>query len=78
MNEFRITPEKGLEFGLYTLGDHLPNPHTNERVSAKQRLEEIIEMSKLAEQDQHHLLRFDQTLYLTQQIPSCLHFLLQM
>ncbi|KMK75764.1 LLM class flavin-dependent oxidoreductase [Alkalihalobacillus pseudalcaliphilus] len=50
MNEFRITPENGLEFGLYTLGDHLPNPHTNERVSAKQRLEEIIEMSKLAEQ----------------------------
>ncbi|WP_058301115.1 LLM class flavin-dependent oxidoreductase [Gorillibacterium timonense] len=39
-----------LEFGLYTLGDHLPNPATGERIPAQQRLKEIIDMAKLAEQ----------------------------
>lgn len=43
-------PAKGLEFGMYTLGDHLPNPHTGERISAGQRLKEIKEMAILAEQ----------------------------
>lgn len=50
MERFRIDPEKGLEFGLYTLGDHLPNPQTGERISAQQRIKEIIETAKLAEQ----------------------------
>ncbi|UOQ84036.1 LLM class flavin-dependent oxidoreductase [Gracilibacillus salinarum] len=49
MEQYRINPQKGLEFGLYTLGDHLPNPATGERISAAQRLEEIIELAKLAE-----------------------------
>ncbi|MFC4404964.1 LLM class flavin-dependent oxidoreductase [Gracilibacillus xinjiangensis] len=49
MEQFRVNPNKGLEFGLYTLGDHLPNPATGERISAKQRLDEIIELAKLAE-----------------------------
>jgi len=50
MEEYRIDPSKGLEFGLYTLGDHLPDPHTGERISAKQRIHELIELAKLAEQ----------------------------
>ncbi|MFD1178425.1 LLM class flavin-dependent oxidoreductase [Paenibacillus puldeungensis] len=50
MQEYRIDQSKGLEFGLYTLGDHLPNPYTGERISAKQRIHEIIELAKLAEQ----------------------------
>ncbi|WP_419960283.1 LLM class flavin-dependent oxidoreductase [Psychrobacillus sp. BM2] len=50
MEKYRIDQSKGLEFGLYTLGDHMPNPHTGERISAAQRLHEIIEMAKLAEQ----------------------------
>ncbi|SES20687.1 Flavin-dependent oxidoreductase, luciferase family (includes alkanesulfonate monooxygenase SsuD and methylene tetrahydromethanopterin reductase) [Gracilibacillus ureilyticus] len=50
MKQFRINPENGLEFGLYTLGDHLPNPATGERISAKQRLDEIIELAKLADE----------------------------
>lgn len=49
MEKYRIDPRKGLEFGLYTLGDHLPNPATGERISAAQRIEEIIELAKLAE-----------------------------
>jgi alkanesulfonate monooxygenase SsuD/methylene tetrahydromethanopterin reductase-like flavin-dependent oxidoreductase (luciferase family) len=50
MKKYGIDPEKGLEFGLYTLGDHLLNPHTGERISAKQRIDEIIEIAQLAEQ----------------------------
>ncbi|RLL43644.1 LLM class flavin-dependent oxidoreductase [Oceanobacillus piezotolerans] len=50
MQKYRINPKKGLEFGLYTLGDHLPNPLTGERIPAKQRIQEIIELAQLAEQ----------------------------
>jgi alkanesulfonate monooxygenase SsuD/methylene tetrahydromethanopterin reductase-like flavin-dependent oxidoreductase (luciferase family) len=49
MEKYRIDPSKGLEFGLYTLGDHLPHPETGERIPASQRLDEIIELAKLAE-----------------------------
>lgn len=50
MENYRIDESKGMEFGIYTLGDHLANPHTGERISAKQRVQEIIEAAKLAEQ----------------------------
>lgn len=50
MQEYGIDPSKGLEFGLYTLGDHLADPHTGKRISAEQRLHEIIELAQLAEQ----------------------------
>ena len=42
--------ENGIEFGLYSLGDHLPNPHTGELLSASEKLEEMIELAKLAEE----------------------------
>ncbi|WP_341201991.1 LLM class flavin-dependent oxidoreductase [Planomicrobium okeanokoites] len=50
MEKYRINQKKGLEFGLYTLGDHIPDPHTKERIPAGQRLHEIIELAKLADQ----------------------------
>lgn len=50
MEKYKIDPSKGLEFGIYTLGDHLPNPITGERISAEQRIHEIIEYAKLADQ----------------------------
>ena len=50
MEKYRIDQSKGLEFGLYTLGDHMPSPHTGERISTAQRIHEIIELAKLAEQ----------------------------
>lgn len=50
MEKYRIDPKKGLEFGLYTLGDHLATPYTGKRISAQQRIKEIIELAKLAEQ----------------------------
>lgn len=46
----KFDKKKGMEFGLYSLGDHLINPHTNKQISAKQRIDEIIETAKLAEQ----------------------------
>src|SRR5690625_857386 len=39
-----------MEFGLYSLGDHIMNPLDGKRLSAKERINQLIEMSKLAEQ----------------------------
>lgn len=50
MDKYGINQRDGLEFGLYTLGDHLPNPITGERISAEDRIHEIIEYAKLADQ----------------------------
>ncbi|MFZ3577771.1 LLM class flavin-dependent oxidoreductase [Virgibacillus sp. DJP39] len=50
MEKYRIDQSKGMEFGIYTLGDHLPDPLTGERISAGQRIHEIIEYAKLADQ----------------------------
>lgn len=50
MEKYRIDKQKGLELGIYTLGDHLPDPNTGKRISAQQRVKEIVELSKLAEQ----------------------------
>ncbi|WP_339228054.1 LLM class flavin-dependent oxidoreductase [Oceanobacillus sp. FSL K6-2867] len=50
MENYRIDPSKGLEFGLYTLGDHISDPHTGKRITAEQRIHEIIELARLAEQ----------------------------
>ncbi|MFD0675566.1 MULTISPECIES: LLM class flavin-dependent oxidoreductase [unclassified Paenibacillus] len=50
MEKYRIHPEKGIEFGLYSIGDHLPNPHTGTMISAEQRIQELIEASKLADE----------------------------
>lgn len=50
MEKYRIDQSKGLEFGLYTLGDHIPDPLTGESISAEQRIHEIIDLAKLAEQ----------------------------
>ncbi|BCC51612.1 LLM class flavin-dependent oxidoreductase [Bacillus cereus] len=41
---------KELEFGLYSIGDHIPNPLTGSRISAEQRIHELIEASKLADE----------------------------
>lgn len=50
MEKYRIDRSKGLEFGIYSLGDHLPHPTTGERITTHQRLQEIIEYAKLADQ----------------------------
>ncbi|MBP1969109.1 alkanesulfonate monooxygenase SsuD/methylene tetrahydromethanopterin reductase-like flavin-dependent oxidoreductase (luciferase family) [Virgibacillus natechei] len=50
MEKYRLDPSKGMEFGLYTLGDHLPDPGTAERISPQQRIRELIELAQHAEQ----------------------------
>ncbi|URN96339.1 MAG: LLM class flavin-dependent oxidoreductase [Candidatus Pristimantibacillus lignocellulolyticus] len=49
MEKYRIEPKSGMEFGLYTLGDHMTHSMINQPISAQQRLHEIIDASKLAE-----------------------------
>ncbi|GGG26873.1 LLM class flavin-dependent oxidoreductase [Paenibacillus abyssi] len=54
------------EFGLYTFGELLPDPQTGKTISARQRLAEIIEAAKLADEagldvfglGEHHRLDF--------------------
>lgn len=49
MEKYRIDKSKGLEFGIYSLGDHNPNPKTGEFIPSQQRIEEIIKIAKYAE-----------------------------
>lgn len=49
MEKYRIDRKQDIEFGLYTLGDHIPDPQTGERVSAGERIHKIIELAKLAD-----------------------------
>ncbi|OFT39428.1 luciferase [Aerococcus sp. HMSC06H08] len=45
-----MMPKKqGLEFGLYSLGDQLPHPLTAKQLTAGERIEEIIQLAKMAE-----------------------------
>jgi len=50
MKRYRIDKTRGMEFGLYSLGDHIMNPLKGERISPKERIDQLIEMAKLAEQ----------------------------
>lgn len=50
MEKYRIDKNKGIEFGLYSIGDHLPNPHKGTMISAEERIQELIETSKLADE----------------------------
>src|SRR5699024_10555717 len=50
MKQYRIDQSKGMEFGLYTLGDHIMNPENGEKLTAQERINEIIELGQLAEQ----------------------------
>lgn len=46
----QFDPNKGLEFGVYSLGEHMLNPHTKEKQTAQERINQIKEMALLAEQ----------------------------
>ena len=39
-----------MELGVYTFGDLGPNPHTGETISVSQRLKEVIELAKIADE----------------------------
>lgn len=44
-----VNKEETMEFGIYSLGDHLANPATQKRIPAQQRIHEMIELAQLAE-----------------------------
>lgn len=50
MTQYGVDPEHGLQIGMYTLGDHLPDPTTGQRVSAQQRIREFVDYAQVAEQ----------------------------
>lgn len=49
MKNYRIDSSQGMEFGIYSIGDHIANPNTKQRISSQQRIEELIAASKLAD-----------------------------
>ncbi|QIK70734.1 LLM class flavin-dependent oxidoreductase [Erysipelothrix sp. HDW6C] len=49
MRKEGIDMKKKFEIGLYTLGDHMPNPKTGTLISEQQRIEDIIQAAKLAD-----------------------------
>ena len=42
MEKYRMDTSKGMEFGLYSIGDHVLNPHNGEKISAEQRIHELV------------------------------------
>ncbi|MGE6588614.1 LLM class flavin-dependent oxidoreductase [Bacillus mycoides] len=50
MEKYRIDTSKGIEFGLYSIGDHILNPHDGSKISAEKRIHELIEIAKLADE----------------------------
>lgn len=66
MNHHTTVKPAGFEFGLYTFGDLVPNPDGSGTISAKQRLREIVDAAKLADEagldvfgvGEHHTLEF--------------------
>jgi len=49
MEQYSIDERKGLELGLYTLGDHTTDALTGKEISERQRIQEIVSAAKLAE-----------------------------
>jgi alkanesulfonate monooxygenase SsuD/methylene tetrahydromethanopterin reductase-like flavin-dependent oxidoreductase (luciferase family) len=50
MERYKIDRSNGMEIGLYSLGDHMMNPHNGEKISAEQRIREIIDAARLADE----------------------------
>ncbi|ARJ21625.1 luciferase [Bacillus mycoides] len=50
MEKYRIDTSMGIEFGLYSIGDHILNPHDGSKISAEKRIHELIETAKLADE----------------------------
>ncbi|UYX54306.1 LLM class flavin-dependent oxidoreductase [Bacillus thuringiensis] len=50
MEKYRMDTSKGIEFGLYSIGDHILNPHNGSKISAEKRIQELIETAKLADE----------------------------
>ncbi len=49
MEQYRLQPNNGIEIGIYSIGDHLMDPLTGHQISEQQRIQELIEAAKLAD-----------------------------
>ncbi|MDN6605914.1 MAG: LLM class flavin-dependent oxidoreductase, partial [Brevibacterium sp.] len=49
MEHLGFASGQGLQFGMYSLGDHLPNPADGSRVGAGERIREFIGYAQAAE-----------------------------
>lgn len=50
MSDSTQNEHHGMEIGIYTLGDLVPDPYRAETISSRQRLQEMIEAAKLADE----------------------------
>ncbi|KMY48561.1 LLM class flavin-dependent oxidoreductase [Peribacillus loiseleuriae] len=50
IKEDNVLNHSSFEIGIYTLGDIVPDPHTGKVISAQQRLTEIVDAAKLADE----------------------------
>jgi alkanesulfonate monooxygenase SsuD/methylene tetrahydromethanopterin reductase-like flavin-dependent oxidoreductase (luciferase family) len=50
MKNYNIDESKGMEIGLYSLGDLLPDAHTGNKISEQERIKNIVHMTRLAEE----------------------------
>lgn len=50
MNDSIQNKHPGIEIGVYTLGDLVPDPHQGQTISSRQRLLDMIEAAKLADE----------------------------
>ncbi|HEY4431212.1 MAG TPA: LLM class flavin-dependent oxidoreductase, partial [Paenibacillus sp.] len=65
-NEVTTASASDFEFGIYTLGDIVADCHTGNKISPKQRLDEVMAAAKLADEagldvfgvGEHHRLDF--------------------
>ena len=51
MEKYRIDTRKGIEFGLYSIGDHVLNPHNGDKITPEKRIHELIETAKLDDEE---------------------------
>ncbi|WP_333474288.1 hypothetical protein [Paenibacillus gyeongsangnamensis] len=57
MQMYHIDLSKGMEFGIYTLGDNLPDPNTGKRISAQERIHEMLGANYFATRQQDILVK---------------------
>lgn len=50
MEQYRMNADQGMELGFYSVGEHVSDPVAGRKISVQQRITELIEASKLAEQ----------------------------
>src|SRR5690554_5947843 len=50
MNTYNIHPSKGMEIGLYSLGDYMADIKTGQQISESERIKQIVRTAQIAEE----------------------------